>query len=113
MTGLLHDEPTVKEVIERIVAEAGQLIAPSSTALPEALPRVLASGWKNARQLAFMANGFKAIRIATEEGDMACGVLPVGQVTGLIRDEPTVKEVVERIVAEAAQVREKLAGQLA
>ena len=30
---------------------------------------VLASGWKNARQLAFMANGFKAIRLATEEGD--------------------------------------------
>jgi enoyl-[acyl-carrier protein] reductase II len=71
---------------------------------------VLASGWKNARQLAFMANGFKAIRVATEEGDMACGVLPVGQVTGLIHDEPTVKEVVERIVAEAAEVKEKLAG---
>ena len=74
---------------------------------------VLASGWKNARQLAFMANGFKAIRIATEEGDMACGVLPVGQATGLIRDEPTVKEVVERIVAEATAVRKRLEGQLA
>jgi enoyl-[acyl-carrier protein] reductase II len=73
---------------------------------------VLASGWKNARQLAFMANGFKAIRIATEEGDMACGVLPVGQSTGLIHDEATVKDVVERIVAEATQVRERMAGQL-
>ncbi len=73
---------------------------------------VLASGWKNARQLAFMANGFKAIRLATEEGDMDRGVLPVGQVTGLIRDEPTVKDVVERIVAEAAQVKEKLAGRI-
>jgi hypothetical protein len=31
---------------------------------------------------------------------------------GLLRDEPTVKEVIERIVAEAKQVREKLAGQL-
>ena len=69
---------------------------------------VLASGWKNARQLAFMANGFKAIRIATEEGDMASGVLPVGQVTGLIRDEPTVKEVMERIVAEAVEVRKRI-----
>ena len=73
---------------------------------------VLASGWKNARQLAFMANAFKAIRLATEEGDMACGVLPVGQVTGLIRDEPTVKEVVERIVAEAIAVRKRLEGRL-
>ena len=71
---------------------------------------VLASGWKNARQLAFMANGFKAIRIATEEGDMACGVLPVGQSTGLIHDEATVKEVMERIVAEAAQVGKEMAG---
>jgi hypothetical protein len=29
---------------------------------------VLLSGWKNARQLAFMANGFKAIKLATEKG---------------------------------------------
>jgi hypothetical protein len=33
-------------------------------------------------------------------------------VTGLLRDEPTVQESVERILAEAKQVREKLAGQL-
>ena len=66
---------------------------------------VLASGWKNARQLAFMANGFKAIRLATEEGDREKGVLPVGQVMGLIRDEPTVKEVVERIVSEAKAIQ--------
>jgi enoyl-[acyl-carrier protein] reductase II len=69
---------------------------------------VLASGWKNARQLAFMANGFKAIRLATEEGDREKGVLPVGQVMGLIHDEPTVKEVVERIVAEAEQIHKRL-----
>ena len=73
----------------------------------------MASGWKNARQLAFMANGFKAFRLATENGDLEKGILPVGQVMGLLRDEPTVKEVVERIVAEAKQIREKLAGQLA
>jgi len=74
---------------------------------------VLASGWKNARQLAFMANAFKAIRIATEEGDLERGVLPVGQVTGLIHDEPTVKEVIERIVAEAKQVQGRLAAKVA
>ena len=49
---------------------------------------VLASGWKNAMQLAYMANAFKAIRIATEDGDLTEGVLPVGQVTGLIKDNP-------------------------
>ena len=73
---------------------------------------VLASGWKNARQLAFMANGFKAFRLATEEGDLEKGILPVGQVMGLLRDEPTVKEVIERIVAEAKQVRERLEKQI-
>jgi len=73
---------------------------------------VMASGWKNARQLAFMANGFKAFRLATENGDLEKGILPVGQVMGLLRDEPTVKEVVGRIVAEAKQVREKLEKQI-
>jgi enoyl-[acyl-carrier protein] reductase II len=69
---------------------------------------VVASGWKNAKQLAFMANAFKAIRIATENGDNEKGVLTVGQVTGLVRDIPTVAELMERIVAEAAAVRERL-----
>ncbi len=73
---------------------------------------VIASGWKNARQLAFLANAFKAFHLATENGDLEKGVLPVGQVTGLLHDEPTVKEVIERMVAEAKLVREKLTGQL-
>jgi enoyl-[acyl-carrier protein] reductase II len=69
---------------------------------------VMASGWKNARQLAFMANAFKAIRLATEEGDNEQGVLPVGQVQGLINDEPTVAELFERVVAEAKQIKQNL-----
>ncbi len=70
---------------------------------------VLASGWKNARQLAFMANAFKAIRVATEYGDLSAGVLPVGQCTGLIKDNPTVSEVIERTVREAEEVAMMLA----
>jgi enoyl-[acyl-carrier protein] reductase II len=62
---------------------------------------ILASGWKNAWQLAHMANGFKAFQRATENGDARRGLLPVGQVTGLIHDEPTVSELIERIVADA------------
>ena len=31
---------------------------------------VLGSGWENAKQLAFMANAFKQIRVATEYGDL-------------------------------------------
>jgi NAD(P)H-dependent flavin oxidoreductase YrpB (nitropropane dioxygenase family) len=69
----------------------------------------MASGWKNARQLAFMANAFKAIRIATEDGDIKKGVLPVGQVTGLMRDIPSVAEVIERTVREAESIAVDLA----
>jgi enoyl-[acyl-carrier protein] reductase II len=70
---------------------------------------VMASGWKNAKQLAFMANAFKAIRVATEYGDLKSGVLPVGQCTGLIKDNPTVAEVIERTVREAEDVARGLA----
>jgi nitronate monooxygenase len=55
-----------------------------------------------------MANAFKAIRIATENGDNEKGVLTVGQVTGLVRDIPTVAELMERMVVEASDVRERL-----
>ena len=73
---------------------------------------VLASGWKNAIQMAYLANAFKMIRVATEGGDLKAGVLPVGQVTGLIHDEPTVKELIERIVAEARQIQQGLVQKL-
>jgi enoyl-[acyl-carrier protein] reductase II len=70
---------------------------------------ILASGWSNAKQLAFMANAFKSIRIATENGDLAQGVLPVGQVTGLLKDIPTVAEAIERTVQEAEEIAAELA----
>jgi len=66
------------------------------------------AGWKTAKQLAFMANGFHAIKVATEDGDTKEGVLPVGQVMGLLHDEPTVAELMDRMVAEAKQQQEKL-----
>ena len=69
---------------------------------------VLASGFANAKQLAFMANAFKAIKVATEDGDSRTGVLPVGQVQGLIHDQPTVAELFERIVKEAKAAQGKV-----
>jgi len=73
---------------------------------------VMASGWKNAKQMAFMANAFKAIRVATEQGDTKEGVLPVGQVTGLIQDEPTVAELFEKIVTEAKMIQQQLSAKM-
>jgi len=71
---------------------------------------VLASGWSTARQLAYMANAFKMIKMATEEGDTRTGVLPVGQVQGLIHDIPTVAELLERIVHDAKKTENRLAN---
>ncbi|NPU83237.1 MAG: nitronate monooxygenase [Syntrophaceae bacterium] len=73
---------------------------------------VLLSGWKNARQLAYFANAGKAFRLATENGDMVKGILPVGQVTGLMHDIPTVSALMERTVQEANAVRDRFAVQL-
>ena len=74
---------------------------------------ILASGLNNAYKMAFMANGFKAFKLATEDGDVEKGIRPVGQVMGLIQDEPTVAELFERIVAEAKEVQQKLAAKMA
>jgi len=73
---------------------------------------VLGSGWENAKQLAYMANAFKLIRDATEDGDVERGVLPVGQVTGLLEDIPTVQELFDRIVREAEEVSERLSAMM-
>ncbi len=74
---------------------------------------VLSSGWKNVRRMAFMAVGFKAIRAATKEGCLEQGLLPVGQIQGLIKDEPAVAEVMERIISEARAVQNKVAAMVA
>ncbi len=74
---------------------------------------VLFSGWKTARQLAYMANGFESLNLATQEGDTERGWLTVGQVTGLVKDIPTVKELMERMVAQAEAVSGKVAEQTA
>ncbi len=69
---------------------------------------ILLSGYGKARQMATMANGFKAFKAGTIEGDNVSGVLPLGQVTGLITDTPSVKQVIERIVDEARAVKKKV-----
>ncbi len=71
---------------------------------------VVLSGWKNAKQLAYLANASKAFQLATEVGDLQKGVLPVGQCTGLIHDEPSVKELFGRIVREAETIENRMAG---
>jgi enoyl-[acyl-carrier protein] reductase II len=48
--------------------------------------------------------GTGRLRLAVEEGDMVNGSLMAGQSSGLVRDIVSVKEVIERMVAEAEQI---------
>ncbi len=73
---------------------------------------VLASGFKNSVMMAYLANAFKAISLATEEGGMEKGVLTVGQATGLLHDIPTVSELFERMVKEAQEAQRRLSTTL-
>ncbi len=45
-----------------------------------------------------------------ESGDVENGLLSVGQVVGLVRDVPTVKELVDRMVREAVEVTSSFSG---
>jgi len=74
---------------------------------------VMLSGWKNAKQLAYLANAFKAIQLATEDGDLKEGVLTVGQAQGLVRDIPTVEELMTRMVKEATEIQKKMGAMMA
>lgn len=69
---------------------------------------ILLSGYGKSKQMATMANGFKAFKAGTIDGDNKKGVLPLGQVTGLIKDTPKVAEVMKRIVAEAKTAKKRI-----
>ena len=58
--------------------------------------------------MAYMANTFKGLRAATENGNIDTGFLPVSQAQGLIREELTVTEVIDTIVAEAREINENM-----
>ncbi len=61
-------------------------------------------------QLAMAANAPMLIQAALVEGDPDVGVLPTGQVTGVIGELPTVADLLERIMAEADRTLRLLAG---
>lgn len=65
---------------------------------------IMLAGPKTAIQMARMATGFKAFEVGTMDGDNINGILPLGQITGIIKDTPKVKDVIERIVKEAHEV---------
>ncbi|MEN6466972.1 MAG: nitronate monooxygenase, partial [Syntrophaceae bacterium] len=70
---------------------------------------LMGQGYKAMKQLAHMAMAFESLQKATEEGDTQTGILPVGQVTGLLHDEPAVVLVMERLIQEAKGRQKRLA----
>lgn len=70
---------------------------------------ILVAGYSRAVQMARMAVGFEAFKRGTVDGDNDKGVLPLGQVAGIIQDTPTVAEVIRRTVDEAAATQQSLA----
>jgi enoyl-[acyl-carrier protein] reductase II len=58
---------------------------------------------RSVQELAQQAIGIDALGKILDEGDLENGVVPFGQVVGRIRDLPTCKELIERIVAEAEE----------
>ena len=70
---------------------------------------VVLSGRKNAIQMAYMANAFRAMRTAIEDGEIERrGVLPAGQSTGLIHNVPKVSELIEGVIQEADGILKRL-----
>jgi len=60
---------------------------------------IILSGYQKAVMMARMAIGFEAFQVGTINGDNEKGVLPLGQIGGIIKDTPTVAEAIDRIVA--------------
>ena len=73
---------------------------------------ILFMGFQKSLQMARMAIGFEAFKAGTMDGDNDKGVLPIGQITGIIHDTPTVKQIIERIVKEAKEARKALASKV-
>jgi NAD(P)H-dependent flavin oxidoreductase YrpB (nitropropane dioxygenase family) len=61
-------------------------------------------------QLAMAANAPMLIKAALVDGRPEVGVLPTGQVTGVIGELPTVADLLDRIAGEAATTLDRLAG---
>ncbi|NLH47760.1 MAG: nitronate monooxygenase [Myxococcales bacterium] len=72
------------------------------------LLQTMKAGLKQTLVLMYLAKGFRNFRLSMVEGDTDEGVYPIGQAMGLIKDCPTVAELMERIIAEAKQAQARL-----
>jgi enoyl-[acyl-carrier protein] reductase II len=73
---------------------------------------IILMGPKKSMQMARMAIGFEAFKAGTMDGDNKKGVLPIGQVAGIITETMTVKKIIETIVRDAKKAEGVLSAKL-
>ena len=73
---------------------------------------IMFMGYKRSMQMARMAIGFDAFQAGTMDGDNKKGVLPIGQVAGIMHETLTVKEIIEKTVKEAKKMQDVLAAKM-
>ena len=61
-------------------------------------------------QVVLAANAPMLTKASMVDGHAEVGILPTGQVVGLVEELPTVKELVDRIIRDAEATLERLAG---
>ena len=95
----------------RAAANALRLRRLTSTPLPALVREGLAmrrAGELTWAQTAMAANAPMLTRAALVGGNLEAGILPTGQVAGLIEELPTVAELIERVMAEAEATLDRL-----
>jgi NAD(P)H-dependent flavin oxidoreductase YrpB (nitropropane dioxygenase family) len=95
----------------RAALNALSLMKVTGTSLPELLEEGLAMKQNQEltwAQLAMAANAPMLTKASIVDGHVETGILPTGQVTGVIDEIPTVAELLQRIMAEAEATLERL-----
>lgn len=90
-------------VVERSIGRPARVLR---TPLAEAILQIEQAGGSIEELLPLMSRDMNLT--AAHHGDMAGGFVWAGQVVGLIHDQPTVAELIDRIVREAEEIGERL-----
>lgn len=73
---------------------------------------IMFMGVKKSMQMARMAIGFEAFKAGTMDGDNKKGVLPLGQITGIIHDTPNIKDLMPRLIKQAEEAYSRLSTKM-
>ena len=97
----------------RAALNALSLMKVTGTSLPELIEEGLSMKQNQEltwAQLAMAANAPMLTKASIVDGRVEAGILPTGQITGVIDEIPSVAELLQRIIAEAEATLERLGG---